>query len=144
MDLGEQLPPTTHYVPADEAPPAGLVFRGNFHKTKVCDLNAGFFPTVPPFLVGQRSYVAALGVIEYMCDVPSFLAALRLYRAPVVVSYAAVDTPNSTTTTAMLRENSFTSLAFQALLSSAGFRIGGTSSIPVGGLNNVLYNLTPV
>jgi hypothetical protein len=75
MAVERFLPEGCTYQPCD------LVARDP--RTRVCDFNADEFPDD----VGC-DFVTVLGVLEYLSDVPGFLARLRGLSCPAVVSYS--------------------------------------------------------
>ena len=63
QDLGRYLVPGATYIASDQHPPAAA------HAASLrCDFNRGQFPRV-----GRADVVAALGVVEYMCQPAAFL-----------------------------------------------------------------------
>jgi len=82
--LRSTLPPSVQYLRADELA-AGA-----------CNYNDGLLPKLPDkFAEDMGGVVVALGVLEQVCDVPSFLEALKTYYRPLIVSYAPVDTKDA-------------------------------------------------
>jgi hypothetical protein len=82
--LRSTLPPSVHYLRADEL------------AADACNYNDGLLPKLPDkFAEDMSGVVVALGVLEQVCDVPSFLEALKTYYRPLIVSYAPVDTKDA-------------------------------------------------
>lgn len=80
MALERFLPDACRYTPCD------LVARDD--RTVVCDFNAGAFPDDAAV---AADIVTLLGVFEYIYDPGAFLAHLRQWNRPVVMSYCATD-----------------------------------------------------
>ncbi len=78
MALGRFLPPHCRYLPCD------LVARDE--RTLVCDFNREGPPTPQ-----DVTHVVCLGVLEYLYDLPGFLARLQAFGRPVIVSYNPTD-----------------------------------------------------
>lgn len=77
--ISKLLPPGIRYLGADEFTPA-------------CKLNDGRLPKLSDSVVNDaQGAVLALGVLEQVCDLPSFLEALKSYYLPLVLSYSPVD-----------------------------------------------------
>merc|ERR1719183_1938709 len=77
--LRSTLPPQVEYIAAHEFTPA-------------CNYNDGLLPKLPDAVAKEMDgAILALGVLEQVCDVPSFLEALKSYYRPLIVSYAPVD-----------------------------------------------------
>ncbi|HMI20635.1 MAG TPA: hypothetical protein VK533_13940 [Sphingomonas sp.] len=92
--------------------PCDLVARDA--RTLVCDFNEGEFP------VGfDCDVVSVLGVLEYVADVPAFLAKVRALNCPVVLSYSASDRPGYATRAPWV--NAYTQAEFIAVCAAAGF-----------------------
>lgn len=73
------LPPGVRYIAAHEFTPA-------------CNYKDGLLPKLKDDIKEDTTgVVLALGVLEQVCDVPSFLEGLKSYYLPFVVSYAPVD-----------------------------------------------------
>src|SRR5581483_11047776 len=80
MTLEQFLPPECTYIPCD--------LMGRDERTIVCDFNAGTYPDIA---AATADIVSVLGVLEYVFDPSDFLAHLREWRRPVVMSYCATD-----------------------------------------------------
>jgi hypothetical protein len=94
--------------------PCDLVARDA--RTLVCDFNAGDFP------VGfDCDVVSALGVLEYIADVPAFLAKLRALNVPAILSYSATDRNGPPDRRALGWVNDYTQAEIIALYAAAGF-----------------------
>ncbi|MFO1361145.1 MAG: tetratricopeptide repeat protein [Burkholderiales bacterium] len=78
MTLERHLPFGCTYLPVD------LVARDE--RTRVCDFNRDGLPSADGATV-----VVALGVLEYVYDVGAFLAGIRAFGLPVVLSYCCAD-----------------------------------------------------
>ncbi|WP_439817005.1 hypothetical protein [Zavarzinia sp. CC-PAN008] len=74
MALQDYLPFATAYLPVDS------------HKTEPTTIVSAVDRGILPQIEGI-SFVAALGLLEQVPDLPAFLAALRAYGVPAVVSY---------------------------------------------------------
>lgn len=82
--LRSTLPESVHYLRADEL------------AADACNYNDGLLPKLPEkFAEDMNGVLVALGVLEQVCDVPSFLEALKTYYRPLIVSYAPVDTKDA-------------------------------------------------
>jgi tetratricopeptide (TPR) repeat protein len=111
MALERFLPAGCRYQPCD------LVARDE--RTLVCDFNAGEFPD------GAEADVAvALGVLEYLVDVPAFLTRLRRLEAPAVVSYCAAGRGGPEDRAALGWINAFTVDELVGMARDAGFEAG--------------------
>lgn len=107
MALEGFLPPRCAYIPCD------LTSRDA--RTVVCDFNAGEFPAAVACDVS-----VALGVLEYLVDVPAFLGQLRALGKPAVISYNfAGEGPADRRALGWL--NDYARPEFQRLLVAAGF-----------------------
>lgn len=74
MALESLLPPGCEYIPSD--------VMARDARTRVCDVNRGELPDT-----ADADVIVALGVLEYVFDLPAFLARLAAARRPVVTSY---------------------------------------------------------
>jgi len=99
--LRGSLPPGIRYLAAHEFTPA-------------CNYNDGLIPKLPGKVAQEMSgVVSALGVLEQVCDVPSFLEALKTYYRPLVVSYSPVDSKD---VDVKGRVNAYTTAQWRAVL----------------------------
>lgn len=106
MALEGFLPSGCDYIPCD------LVARDD--RTLVCDFNAGEWPEA------DCDFVVALGVLEYIADVPAFLRRLAGLNRPVALSYnLAGEAPRDRRGHGWV--NDYDRAAFGALLREAGF-----------------------
>lgn len=106
MALERFLPAGCEYIPCD------LVARDA--RTIVCDFNSGEFPQA------DCDIAVALGVLEYLQDVPAFLARLRAIGRPVVLSYnLAGEGPEDRRALGWI--NDYPRAEFAKLLKAAGF-----------------------
>ncbi len=78
MMLESRLPESCGYIPCD------LLARDA--RTRICDFNGGTFPEA-----GGATLIAVLGVLEYLYDWEAFLARLRRYALPAILSYGVLD-----------------------------------------------------
>jgi hypothetical protein len=78
MSLEKFLPAGCQYIPCD------VVRRDD--RTIVCDFNKDGLPACD-----RMSTVTALGVLEYIADLPEFLRQLRHYGVPAVISYCPAE-----------------------------------------------------
>jgi tetratricopeptide (TPR) repeat protein len=127
MALEGLLPPRCTYVPCD------LVARDD--RTLVCDFNAGEFPFTRHF-----THVTALGVIEYIYDLPSFLRDLRATNRPVVLSYNPADMTRHLDRPALGWVNHLSLAELENALEEAGLAV--IVRLPIDG-NQVLFRLSP-
>lgn len=99
----DALPGRTRYLSAQTLVPT-------------CNYNEGLLPKLPKDLERDtKGVVVALGVLEQVCDLPSFLEGLKSYYRPLVVSYAPVD---SKRVNAGNRANALTTSQWRAMLSN--------------------------
>ncbi len=110
MALEHLLPPGCTYLPCDVVPRDG--------RTLVCNLNAGEVPNPKEF-----SHVTMLGVLEYLYDVPAFLAKLRSLGRPVILSYNAADLAPHIDRSALGWVNHLTFSELENKLAAAGLAI---------------------
>ena len=100
-----------------------------------CDYNAGRFPRAPSLRrSGGLAAVSALGVFEYMCNATNFVAALRAYGAPVLMSYTPLD-ERAAAGGSFLARFGLASMprpaAAEALMAAAGLRLARQASVRV-------------
>lgn len=127
MQLSGFLPGGCRYLPAD------IVARDA--RTIVCDLNAGQFPSAPGI-----THVTALGVLEYLLDVPAFLAWLRQTRCHAVISYCATDLAPELDRAALGWLNELSRRQIKTLFANAGFDVMSEDS---SCYPNVVFALAP-
>lgn len=113
MPLERHLPPGTRYVPVDVA--------RRDDRTVVVDLNVAPLPDL------EADYVVALGLLEYLNDVPGFL---RQIRCSAVLSYAPVDQQKSRNRAESGWANAYTVDDISRLCEAAGFEIADLRPCP--------------
>jgi hypothetical protein len=113
MPLERHLPQRTRYVPVDVAP--------RDDRTVVVDLNVAPLPDL------GAHYVVALGLLEYLNDVPGFL---RQIPCNAVLSYAPVDQQKPRDRAESGWVNSYTVDAVGGLFEAAGFQIADLRRCP--------------
>jgi hypothetical protein len=116
LDLGcgtaamrKMLSKASSHLPADVAPRAPLFV--------VTDIYRG---ELPPG--GEATHVAALGVLEYVEDLPAFLQALRGYNLPAFVSYYATDDTPDIDRAALGWKNGYRRNDLMRMFIAAGFQ----------------------
>jgi hypothetical protein len=121
------LPPRTQYLAS--AP--------------TCKYNGGLIPKVPAITKKDMSgVVVAMGVLEQVCDVPSFVDALKSYYLPIVISYAPVlesgaEMPSN-------RASNYTLPEWRRLLMNLNLTAPRwQASVKVGSATNLLYWFEP-
>ena len=72
---------------------------------------------------GEATLVTALGLLEYLDDLPGFLARLRGFDRPTVATYHAADDTPGVERTALGWQNHMTRAEFLSMCQSAGFDI---------------------
>lgn len=107
MALERSLPAGCTYQPCD------VVARDE--RTLVCDFNAGEFPENV-----DCDIVFALGVLEYLADIPAFLAKLRALGKPAVLTYSVTDRDGPRDRRALGWANDHTQAEILSLLDMAG------------------------
>ncbi|MGZ3375684.1 MAG: class I SAM-dependent methyltransferase [Phenylobacterium sp.] len=132
LDLGCGAMALEGFLPSDCAyQPCDLAARDE--RTIVCDFNAGEFPDA------ECDVAVALGVLEYLKDVPAFLRKLRALNRPVVASYSlAGEGPSDRRALGWM--NDFTRAELGGLLRAAGFNRAFARGIENG---QVLMRLDP-
>lgn len=127
--LRSALPAEVRYVPANEITPA-------------CNYNEGFIPKLPDNIAKDMGgAVVALGVLEQVCDLPSFLEALKSYYRPLVVSYAPVDSKDADVSN---RVNRLSTAQWRALLNNLGLnKASHQARVDVNGIPNLVYWFEP-
>jgi len=127
--LRKALPPSVRYIPAHEFTPA-------------CNYNEGFLPKLPRVIAEEMSgVVLAMGVLEQVCDIPSFLEALKTYYLPIVVSYAPVDVKDADVKN---RVNALTTGQWRAVLNNVNLDSAGHEArVYVDGVPNLVYWFDP-
>lgn len=124
MPLERHLPPETRYLPVD-------VVRRDA-RTVVVDLNVARLPDL------EADYVVALGVLEYLNDVPGFLGQID---CNAIFSYASVDLEKPRDRAASGWVNAYTTEEMGRLFLRAGFQIAGRRPCPG---NQMIWNLSVV
>lgn len=122
MPLERHLSPGTRYVPVD-------VVRRDA-RTVVVDLNVARLPDL------KADYVVALGVLEYLNDVPGFLEQID---CNAIFSYAPVDLEKPRDRAASGWVNSYTIEEIGRLFLRAGFQIAERQPCPG---NQMIWNLS--
>jgi hypothetical protein len=119
------LPPRTRYLAA----PA-------------CNYNDGLIPKVPAKMGNDMSgVVVAMGVLEQVCDVSSFVEALKSYYLPIVISYAPVDDADADVSK---RANSLTAPQWRRLLLHHNLTAPRMQAmVKVGSVTSLLYWFEP-
>lgn len=146
LDLADVIPPATHYLPSDFERRPELENSPRYKNFVACDFNKGLVPQPP---VSQPDYgngvVAAMGVIEYMCDPLAFLRALRSYHLTVLMSYApAKESVAGKKVDLGVRANALTREEWLETLKEAGFGVPyRQAAINTGGTPNYLYLFKP-
>eukprot|EP00939_MAST-03C_sp_MAST-3C-sp1_P004298 g4298.t1 len=106
-----------------------------------CDYNRGFFPRI-----SDASVVVALGVVEYMCNVSSFLESIASYDVPTIVSYTFNDLKHPKETISLA--NTLSPIVLERKIRDAGFVLRDRRYFDVRfnarTIPQVLYFLTPV
>lgn len=111
MTLEKYLPAACRYFPCD------VVKRDA--RTIVCDFNKGEIPDA----IRDVDRVVLLGVLEYIYDLPKFLAALAAAGKPVVASYCPTDFAEAADRGALGWVNHYSTAELQALFSAAGLGV---------------------
>src|SRR5579859_375360 len=132
LDLGCGAMALERFLPSDCAyQPCDLAARDE--RTLICDFNAGEFPDAP------CDIAVALGVLEYLADVPAFLRKLRALGKPVVLS-SSLAGEGPADRRALGWMNDYTRAELGALLKAAGFNRAAARGIENG---QVLMRLDP-
>lgn len=114
LDLGCGAMALERYLPAGcSYQPCDMVARDA--RTSVCDFNAGEFPEGV-----ECDLVFALGVLEYLADVPGFLAKLRALGKPAILSYSVTDREGPSDRRALGWINDYTEAQLLGLMAAAG------------------------
>jgi len=116
LDLGcgtaamrKMLSKASSHLPADVAARAPLFVVSDIYRGEL-----------PPG--GEATHVAALGVLEYVEDLPAFLQALRGYNLPVFVSYYATDDTPDVERAALGWKNAYRRNELMRMFIAAGFQ----------------------
>jgi hypothetical protein len=109
MTIERHLPFGCYYRPVD------IVARDE--RTIVCDFNRGQFPAEA---LRDADFVVALGLLEYVYDLPALLHRLTLHRLPALVTYCPADKSPGLDRRALGWVNDFTIAQFLALLEACG------------------------
>jgi hypothetical protein len=123
MVLEPQLPPGTHYIPVDCVP--------RDDRTVIVDLNKGPLPDL------AVDVIVGLGVLEYLDDVPSFLAQIR---REAIFTYAPVENSPKHDRASSGWFNAYTAHDMDILFEQAGFEI--RQRVPCPG-RHILWHLQP-
>lgn len=136
LDLGCGAMALEGFLPSDCAyQPCDLAARDE--RTLICDFNAGEFPDA------ECDIAVALGLLEYLKDVPAFLRRLRALGKPVVASYSlAGEGPSDRRGLGWMNDYSRAELG--ALLKAAGFNRAFARGIENGQVLMRLDPTTPV
>jgi hypothetical protein len=110
MTLERHLPFGCTYLPVD------IVARDE--RTRICDFNSDALPSAE-----GASIVIALGVLEYVYDVGAFLAGIRRYGLPVVLSYCCADLAPDVDRAALGWVNHLTRRGLVEALAAAGLHV---------------------
>lgn len=122
--------------------PTGIKYIHASTFTPTCNYNEGFIPQLKDSIAEDMSgVVVALGVLEQVCDVPSFLEALKTYYRPLVVSYAPVDSKDADVSN---RVNRLTSAQWRRLLYNLNLnKASHQASVHLNGVPNLVYWFEP-
>lgn len=119
MALEKFLPDSCLYIPSD------LVRRDE--RTILSNFNEGNFPDAA---AQQADFITLLGVLEYVYDASAFLAHLRCWNRPILLSYCATEAIGETAKRRALGwVNDFSLADLSALFLAAGFSIQREESI---------------
>jgi hypothetical protein len=110
MQLEQHLPAGCIYIPCDLA--------ARDHRTRVCDFNKGELPAE----IEAADRLAALGVFEYIYDVPRFLRSLASTGVTTVATYCPTDYSAHLDRGALGWVNTYSAAEIRALFIAAGFR----------------------
>jgi len=127
--LRSALPSSIRYVAAHEFTPT-------------CNYNEGLIPKLSNSISKDMSgVIVAMGVLEQVCDVPSFLEALKTYYRPLVVSYAPVDTKDADVSN---RKNALTTSQWRAVLNNLNLnKPSHQARVDLNGIPNLVYWFEP-
>jgi len=126
--LRSALPAGIRYVPSSEFVPS-------------CNYNDGLIPELKGSMAKDMSgVVVALGVLEQVTDVPSFLEALKSYYRPLVVSYEPVDTKDTDVSN---RVSKLSTGQFRTVLKNLNLKASHQARMTVNGAPNLLYWFEP-
>lgn len=114
--LGRMLPAGSTFLPADCA--------ARTPRFLVADLAGGELPAA-----GRAELVAIFGLLEFVEDLPKFLANLRRYARPVVAGYYAAEDTSDLDRSALGWRNHLTRDALDRLLRGAGFAVAADWAI---------------
>lgn len=117
MTLEKHLPAGCRYLPCD------LVKRDD--RTIVCDFNSGEIPDA----IREVDRVVLLGVLEYIYDLPTFLAALAATGKPVILSYCPTDFAEPADRASLGWVNHYSTEELHALFRTTGFAVRSSERI---------------
>lgn len=124
--------------------PPGIEYVSSSELKQSCNFNDGKLPRLPDSIAEDMSgVIVATGVLEQVCDLPSFLEGLKSYYRPLIVSYAPVEDKDKRGR-GQRRANQLTSSQWRTMLINLQLtRPAHQARVYIDGVPNLLYWFEP-